>query len=227
MTVAPDGEELSFTASADGETPEIYFAVDGDDESYKVELDGVALQAGKTLTVTFDDETELLKFSDNDGDEDKYDVDVTRITKDGKEQNYETDDIDTGKVDNYQMDFGKWKGSGSVGVKTDDEGNGFADDEAVEQPEEDNDDDADDADDEGDDEDSDVDNDGKLNDADEDDDGDGTSDEKDTDDDGDGTPDTEDDDDNEEEDEDGDGDEETDKQINMNFFARLLTWQQR
>ena len=227
MTVAPDGEALSFTASTDGETPEIYFAVDGDDESYKVELDGATMQAGKTLTVTFDDEAEVFKFSDNDGDEDKYDVDVTRFTDDGKEQDYETDDIDTGKVDNYQMDFGKWKGDGAVGVKTDDEGNGFADDETIEQEEEDNDDDADDADDEGDDEDADVDGDGKLNDDDEDDDGDGTSDEKDTDDDGDGDPDTEDDDDNEdgeEEDEDGDGLVAAYKQENMNFFARLLNW---
>jgi hypothetical protein len=199
MTISPDGEQISFTASADGETPEIYFAFDDDEDSYKIELDGVSLQAGKTLVVGFDDETGKFVFSDNDGDEDKYDVDITRITADGEEQNFETDDIDTGKVDNYEMDLSKWKGKGKIAVKTDDEGNGFADDEPVEQENEDNDDDADDADDEGDDEDSDVDNDGKLNDEDTDDDGDGTPDDKDTDDDNDGESDSEDDDDNDEE----------------------------
>ena len=214
MTISPDGEQISFTASADGETPEIYFAFDDDEDSYKIELDGVSLQAGKTLVVGFDDETGKFVFSDNDGDEDKYDVDITRITADGEEQNFETDDIDTGKVDNYEMDLSKWKGKGKIAVKTDDEGNGFADDEPVEQENEDNDDDADDADDEGDDEDSDVDNDGKLNDEDTDDDGDGTPDDKDTDDDNDGESDSEDDDDNDEEDEDEPG--------NMNLLATLF-----
>jgi hypothetical protein len=200
MTISPDGEELSYTSSADGETPEIYFTFDTEDESYKVEIDGVQVDGGKTFTASFDDETGKLVFRDNDGNEDNYDVDFTRIEPDGDEQNYESNDVDSEGADNFQMDFSDWDGKGAVGVKVDNEGNGFADDEEEEEPNEDNDEDPDDADDEGDDEDSDVDNDGKMNDEDSDDDGDGTPDDKDTDDDNDGETDSEDTDDDEEDD---------------------------
>lgn len=166
-----------------------------DGTSYFVEVDGVQLDAGKILSAHFDDETGKFVFRDNDGNEDKYDVDFERILLNGTEQDYETDDIETGKVDSYEMDFGKWDGKSDMCFR-DNDGNGFANDECEAQPEEDNDDDADAADDAADDEDSDVDNDGKLNDADPDDDGDGTPDDKDTDDDNDGESDSEDDDDN-------------------------------
>ncbi|HEX8847371.1 MAG TPA: hypothetical protein VF791_22195 [Pyrinomonadaceae bacterium] len=198
MTVSPDGEQLSFTAGKDGETPEIYYSMDAaDGTSYFVEVDGVQLDAGKTLSAHFDDETGKFVFRDNDGNEDKYDVDFERVLPNGTEQNYETDDIEIGKVDNYEMDFGKWDGKSDICFRDDDDGNGFANDECEPQTKEDNDDDPDDADDEADDEDSDIDNDGKLNDDDTDDDGDGIPDDKDTDDDNDGEPDTEDTDDNE------------------------------
>lgn len=201
MTVSPDGEQLSFTAGKDGETPEIYYSMEAaNGTSYFVEVDGFQLDAGKTLSAVFDDESGKFTFKDNDGNEDKYDVDFERVLPNGTEQDYETDDIEIGKVDNYEMDFGKWDGKSGMCFRDDDDGNGFANDECEAQSNEDNDDDADDADDEADDEDSDVDNDGKLNDDDEDDDGDGISDDKDTDDDNDGEPDSEDTDDNEDED---------------------------
>lgn len=202
MTISPDGEQISFTSSADGETPEIYYAVDNGDKSTKFELDGAKLKPGKTLTVNYDIAKDTFNFSDNDGDTDEYDIDYTRYNSDGTIWNYETDNVDFGKADRYQMDFGKWNGKGAVGAKSDDEGDGFDDDEYVPQPLEDNDNDADDADDEGDDEDSDNDNDGILNAADPDDDNDGTPDAKDSDDDNDGLSDSED---SDNEDDDGDG----------------------
>jgi heat shock protein beta len=202
MTVSPDGEQISFTSSADGETPEIYYAVDSGDRSTRFELDGGKLKPGKTLTVNYNTQSNIFNFSDNDGDADEYDVDYTRYNPDGTIWNYETDDIDFGKADRYQMDFSKWNGAGAVGAKADDEGDGFDDDEYIAQETEDNDNDADDADDEGDDEDSDIDNDGKLNADDNDDDNDGTPDAKDSDDDNDGLSDGED---SDNEDDDGDG----------------------
>lgn len=186
--IAPDGSRISFTASADGETPEIYFSLNGENgESYLVEVDGVELQAGKTLSAEFDAKTGKFHFMDNDSDEDKYDVDFERTLAGGTEQSFETDNLDLGKTDDYEMDFGKWDGKSPLCFRDDDDANGFVNDECEAQPNEDNDADADDADDEGDDEDSDIDNDGKLNNVDPDDDGDGISDDKDTDDgDGDG-----------------------------------------
>ncbi len=204
VTISPDGEQISFTSSADGETPEIYYAVDNGEVSSKFELDGGKLKPGKTLTVNYNIQNNIFNFYDNDGDDDKYDVDYTRYNSDGTEWYYETDNIDFGTADSYQMDFSEWEGTGAVGVKADDEGDGFDDDEYVAQAIENNDDDPDDADDEGDDEDSDVDNDGKLNDADTDDDNDGTLDAKDSDDDNDGLSDSED---QDTDDDDGDGQE--------------------
>ncbi len=141
-TVTPDGESITFTASADGETPEIYFAFDSeedDDASYIASVDGGALDAGKTLKCDFDFETGKLYFSDNDGNEDEYDIDLIRINADGTEQVYEENDLDIGKSDNYEMDFGKWDGKGPMCFEDDEEGNGFDDDECVPQAAEDND----------------------------------------------------------------------------------------
>ncbi len=202
MTISPDGEQISFTSSADGETPEIYYAVDNGGVGTKFELDGGKLKPGKTLTVNYDIAKSTFSFFDNDGDNDEYDVDYTRYNADGTQWDYETDNIDFGTNDRYQMSFADWDGESPVGVKADEEGDGFDDNEEVEQPMEDNDMDADDADDEGDDEDSDNDNDGKLNNVDPDDDNDGTPDAKDSDDDNDGLSDSEDPD---NDDDDGDG----------------------
>ncbi len=202
MTVSPDGEHLSFTSSNDGETPEVFYAVDNGASSTKFELDGGKLKPGKTLTVNYDIAENTFNFYDNDGDNDEYDVDYARYNPDGSVWNYETDNIDFGTNDRYQMDFSDWDGDGAVGVAVDEEGDGFEGEEYVAQESEDNDNDADDADDEGDDEDSDIDNDGKLNAVDADDDNDGTPDAKDSDDDNDGLSDSEDPD---NEDDDGDG----------------------
>ncbi len=195
--ISPDGKEISFTASADGETPEIYFSRDGkDDKSYLVEVDGVELEAGKTISGEFDEETGKFHFKDNDGNEDKYDVDFERVLPDGKVQTFETDDLEIGESENFEMDFSEWDGESPMCFRDDDDGDGFADDECEAQPNEDNDLDADDADDEGDDEDSDIDNDGKFNNVDDDDDGDGILDDVDKD---------------EEDDDDGDGDDSPNK----------------
>jgi hypothetical protein len=202
MTISPDAQQISFTSSADGETPEIYYAVDLGNRSSRFELDGAKLKPGKTLTVNYNIQNNIFNFYDNDGDDDKYDVDYVLYNPDGTIWYYETDDIDFGTNDRYQMDFSKWDGEGAVGVSVDEEGDGFDGDEYVEQENEDNDNDADDANDEGDDEDSDIDNDGKLNADDTDDDNDGTVDAKDSDDDNDGLSDGED---QDTEDDDGDG----------------------
>jgi hypothetical protein len=191
--ISPDGKKISFTASADGETPEMYFSVNAPNgESYLVEVDGVDLQAGKTLTGEFDSAKGTFFFRDDDGAKDKYDVDFERVLSSGKIQKFETDNLDMGSAENFEMDFGEWDGQSPLCFRDDQDGKGFANDECVGQPNEDNDTDPDDADDEGDDEDSDIDNDGRLNNADDDDDGDGITDDQDPDDDGDGEVDGED-----------------------------------
>jgi hypothetical protein len=243
FTVSPDGGEISYTASNDGETPEIYFATDTKDGfSFFVELiedileavssknnepnrvqfvnakfggkneKAPAPNAGTTLTAKFDRKTGKLAFRDSDGDDDVYDIDVKRISPNGTEQNYETNNIEADAKNNSEADFGSgWNGKDAVCVKEDDEGNGFADEKCEPQPNEDN-----DADVKGDrDDDGDTDDDGIYDNLDNDDDNDGIPDKADKDDDGDGTPDVEDEDvadldadglaDGEDDDDDGDG----------------------
>ena len=229
FTVTAQGGEISYTASNDGEMPEIYFATDKKNGySYLVELfedilkaassknddkNGVQFlnakfnpknakalpqNAGTTLTAKFDARTGKLTFRDSDNEDDVYDIDVRRISPNGVEQSYETDNVEADESDATEADFGSWNGKDSVCFREDDEGNGFADEKCEPQPNEDN-----DADVKGDrDGDGDSDDDGITDNVDSDDDNDGIADKADKDDDGDGIPDVEDDD---EADLDGDG----------------------
>lgn len=133
--ISRDGEEITFTASADGETPEVFFAFDADDDndfSYITEIGGVELDAGKALTMEFDFETGKLYFSDDDGNEDEYDIDLIRINPDGTEQKVHIENLNIGRVDKYLMDFGSWDGKGPICFKDDEDGDGFDDEECEE-----------------------------------------------------------------------------------------------
>jgi hypothetical protein len=137
-TVSRDGEEITFTTSAtDGETPEVFFAFDPEDDSdasYITEIGGVALTARKRLTYNFDFENLKLYFSDDDGNEDAYDIELIRINADGSEDVYQQKDLNIGKADRYQMDFGDWDGGeDTMCFKDDEDGDGFDDETCDEQ----------------------------------------------------------------------------------------------
>ena len=139
MSISPNGRELSFTASADGETPTVFITVETSrkEPSYDFTIGGIKLAAGKTVTVKLDLDHEKLFFKDNDPDRDPYDVTVTRANPDGTENYYENDDLELpGKADNYEMDFSKWDGKGDMCFEDDDEGNGFDDEECTKEPNE-------------------------------------------------------------------------------------------
>ena len=161
--VSPDGEELKFLESPDGEMPAVSFAVDTPGKSYKVEIKGQDLKKNPAekigeidgdqdkldeefekhpaLTVKFDDESGKLQIKDNDESEDKFDVDITQFGADGKEQTIQLNDLgasDSG-VDSYEIEVGKWDGDDDIEVKHDDEGNGFDDDQEEEVKNEEND----------------------------------------------------------------------------------------
>jgi hypothetical protein len=138
-TISHNGEQITFKASADGETPDVFYAFDSDEEdnaSYIAEIGGVSLEANKDLTYDFDFENGKLFFSDDDGNKDQYDINLTRINADGTEDVYEQDDLDIGKADKYEMDFGKWDGKGQMCFKDDEDGDGFDDEQCVEEPNE-------------------------------------------------------------------------------------------
>ena len=134
--ISRNGEVITFTASSDSETPEVYFAFDSDDDadaSYITEIGGVELLAKKSLTYDFDFENGKLFFSDDDGNEDNYDIDLIRINADGSRQEYRQNDLDMGKADKYEMDFGDWDGKNSMCFKDDEDKDGFDDEECTEE----------------------------------------------------------------------------------------------
>jgi hypothetical protein len=135
-TVSHDGEQISFTASDDGETPEVFFAFDPDEDenaSYITLIGGIELSARKKLTYDFDFENGKLFFSDDDGNEDDYDIELIRINEDGTEQIFKDNDLDIGKADKYEMDFGDWDGKSPMCFKDDEDGDGFDDEQCSEE----------------------------------------------------------------------------------------------
>ena len=137
MTISPNGRELSFTASQDGQTPKVFITIaSGHKEpSYFFEIGGIKLSPGKTVSMKLDLEKGKLFFKDNDSKRDAYDVLVTRINPNGTRNFYEHHDLEIAKkTDNYEMDFSKWDGKGEMCFEDDDEGNGFGDDPCVEEP---------------------------------------------------------------------------------------------
>lgn len=137
MNVSQDGRELSFTASADGETPAVYITTDdgADKPSYEFEIGGIALTAGKTIAVKLDPDKGLIYFKDDDADEDKYDVRVSRTNPNGTEDVFEEFDLEIGEDDSYVLNFGSWDGKGKMCFKDDDDEDGNFDDEECEEVE--------------------------------------------------------------------------------------------
>src|SRR5437016_1570429 len=137
MTISPNGRELSFTTSQDGQTPNVFItiATSRKDPSYFFQIGGIKLAPGKTVTMKLDLEKQKLFFKDNDAKRDAYDVLVTRVNPNGTRNFYEHHDLEIAKkTDNYEMDFSKWDGVGEMCFEDDDEGNGFGDDPCVEEP---------------------------------------------------------------------------------------------
>ena len=139
MSATPDGRELSFTASNDGQTPNVFITIESGRKhpTYFFEIGGIKITPGKTVTMTLDLEKQKLFFKDNDAKRDAYDVLVTRINPDGTKNFYEHHDLEIAKkTDNYEMDFSKWDSKGEMCFEEDEEGNGFDDDKCVEEPNE-------------------------------------------------------------------------------------------
>ena len=138
-TISNDGQKITFKASKDGETPEVFYAFDPDEDevaSYSSMIEGVQLTAGKSLTYDFDIENGKLFFTDDDGNEDDYDITLIRVNGDGTKQVYKQEDLDIGKADKYEMDFGDWDGEGEMCFKDDEDDNGFDDEKCTEEPNE-------------------------------------------------------------------------------------------
>ena len=123
VTISPDGETLTFTASADGKTPSIYVTTENgpDKPSYKFEIDGVTIDAGKTLTMRVDVGKGKVYFSDNDGNDDAYDIHFERTNADGTKIKFDQKDFNPKGKDSFEVDINNWNAKTKPCVK-DEEG---------------------------------------------------------------------------------------------------------
>ena len=126
MTVSQDGRELTFTASADGETPSIYISTDSgkNKPSYEFEIGGISLEGGHTVSLKLDLDKGLIYFKDDDARQEKYNVKISRTNPNGKVEVFNEFDMDIGKGNNYVLNFGAWDGKGTICVKDDEKGDG-------------------------------------------------------------------------------------------------------
>lgn len=110
LSISPDGKTLSFTASADRETPSIFVTTgDGQENpSYSFKIGGVVLEAGKTLTMTVNLEEGKIFVKDNDGKADSYDIDFRRLDPDASELIFVQADVKLKGKDSYNIDISKW-----------------------------------------------------------------------------------------------------------------------
>lgn len=127
MQIHPDGRTVRFTASQDGETPAMFIAQDpanDTDPGYLFDVGGAQLDADKTMTFTLADNA--LQISDDDGNVDQYDIQITRIDDAGINR-FKKDDVAINA--NARIDFSQWNGDGVVSLQEDAEGDGYENEE--------------------------------------------------------------------------------------------------
>lgn len=134
LAITPDAKTLTITATQSTQPlPPVVFVVRGATEaqpSYTVEISHVQLAAGRLITVTTDVGTGRLSISDNDSDQVRYAVGITRQPPTGAKQLYQHKNFALAGVAAY-ADFGHWDGVGAMNFVVDDEGDGFADDQPI------------------------------------------------------------------------------------------------
>ncbi|MGB5013199.1 MAG: hypothetical protein WBO68_04150 [Pyrinomonadaceae bacterium] len=143
-----DGEKISMEMSKDGEMPEVFYSVDTPKKSFKAEIKpsrskaaGSVKSAGgglvsirekdlPSISIDFTDSDDLQIRDNIDGDE-GYDVDIEQFDANGKTDSISLNDVGAGEggTDAYEIELGRWAGGDKIGVKHDDEGDGFANDD--------------------------------------------------------------------------------------------------
>lgn len=129
VSISPDGKTLNFTASADSETPNIFITTEAgpDKPSYSFEVGGITLDAGKTVTMSFDVAKGKVYFKDNDGNEDAYNIYFERTNANGTKIRFDQNDLEMKGRDSFEVDINKWDEKNQPCVKDDDDGDGFED----------------------------------------------------------------------------------------------------
>jgi hypothetical protein len=117
MTFSPDGTQIAFTAGAfSAITPSIRLANDtsATGNGFLFDVGGITLAPSSTMTVSLDLNNKTLQFINDTPQTNAYDIAMLRITPQGADQPYTTDQAVLAGGAQGVMDFGGWDGSGPI-----------------------------------------------------------------------------------------------------------------
>lgn len=157
--ISADGQRLAMELSKDGEMPDVSYAIDTEGKSYTAEI-RPSLPGGLTgkqaadwkanlpkkgqkdppqVVIDFTDANEL-EISDNIEGDSSYEVSIEQFDSSGKTAKIDLHELGKSDgADSYQINIADWDGGGDIGIKTDDDSDGFDDEEEVQVNNEDND----------------------------------------------------------------------------------------
>lgn len=117
MTFAPDGRQIAFRADTTSAiTPTIDLANDNNasGNDYLFDVSGITLAPSKAVTVSLDSNANALHFTDDTAQTNAYTVEMLRVTPQGQEQRYLTNQAVVSNNADAALIFGGWDGSGSI-----------------------------------------------------------------------------------------------------------------
>jgi hypothetical protein len=112
IVIVTDGSGISYTASDNAATPQIFLTTQSGREnpSYRFEITGASLSTGKSISVALDLAGGKLYFSSDDGKKSSFAVMMRRTNPAGVRQVYSHQAIAFGRSNSYVLDFGQWDG---------------------------------------------------------------------------------------------------------------------
>lgn len=109
------------------EDSSITLTVDGAEDDYYFAFGDLNIDAGESLTFTFDETDGTLALdSDNGAADDTFDLTLKRVGDNGTHI-YENSDIDFGDEDTEYLDYGGWDGEENLGIGVDQNDDGAVD----------------------------------------------------------------------------------------------------
>ena len=112
VVITGDGTSLDYSAGL-AKQATLALALDGDSESYRLQVAGADIGAGQVVTLSADITHSQLIYSNAQADGGAYDLKVTRVGEAGTRQ-FVHRAIAILATDTHYADYGAWDGSGSM-----------------------------------------------------------------------------------------------------------------
>lgn len=116
VTISSNGSELSFTASQDAATPQLYLTTQSgrDQPSYRFEISSASLSNGKTITVSLGLAAGKLYFKSDELKKSSFNVMMRRTNPGGVRDTYSHKHVSFGRRNSYALVFAQWNGKGDA-----------------------------------------------------------------------------------------------------------------